>query len=419
MIPFFQKALAPHAYAHPAHLGEPVTTGYGAGMRVGALHLVRFSGAGVGLGFAGLYFGALFLSAFGSSPALGAEVAPRTLSDYRAAAEERTRNPSHKTSPDGIGPDYKKVGNKPRQFDIGVALYDANDFAGAYAIWLPLAQRDDIAAQRNVAHLLRHGKGTPQDLPRALYFYERASEGGLVPAAVNAGMMHLKGEGTPVAPETALRYLAVGVQSKHPVALYEVSLMLANGMGVEKNPAKARAYLELSAGTGYAPAVQKLNEVKAADLISTQKKTLRKTNPVPKLGTEKTKKPRQSLTLPAPSASKNALKTPPVPQEPGHKPALRAELTSGIQLVTPGQGRRFVEGSQLYDAGRYADAAGVWQALAEEGVVEAQFRLGELYFQGQGLAQNTPQAVHWLTRAADRGHRGASSLLVRANAASQ
>ncbi|MBV1886226.1 MAG: sel1 repeat family protein, partial [Parvibaculaceae bacterium] len=215
----------------------------------------------------------LCLGALGTATAYSAEDA-RSLSDYRKAAEERTKNPSHKISPSNIGPDYGDAGNKPREFDIGVALYDANDFAGAYAIWLPLAQRDDLAAQRNVAHLLRHGKGTPQNLPRALYFYERASEGGLVPASVNAGVMHLRGEGTRADPETALRFLAVGVKSKHPVALYEVALMLAQGNGITKNPKKARDYLELSARSGYAPALQKLDALKAAELVAVQPKLL-------------------------------------------------------------------------------------------------------------------------------------------------
>jgi|GEM_PF-1532203 len=362
----------------------------------------------------GLCFGA-----FGSRVAHSAEDQRTTLSDYRKAAEDRTRTPGGKTSPRDIGPDYNDVGNKPRQFDIGVALYDANDFSGAYAIWLPLAQKNDLAAQRNVAHLLRRGKGTPQDLARALYFYERASDGGLVSAAVNAGMMHLRGEGTRADPETALRYLTVGVKSKHPVALYEVSLLLANGSGVTKNPQKARTYLELSARAGYEPAVQKLNDVKAADLISAQTKTRQLTAAKTKVLPQKTKMPRQSISLPAPSASLRTRHVTPLPQAPAPKTATRAELASGIQLVKPEQGRRFVEGSQHYDAGRYLDAARVWRQLGHEGVVEAQFRLGELYFQGQGLPKDTGKAVRWLTQAAESGHRGAANLLTRAPSPSQ
>ncbi len=361
----------------------------------------------------GLCFGA-----FGSRVAHSAEEQRTTLSDYRKAAEDRTRTPGGKTSPGAIGPDYNNVGNKPRQFDIGVALYDANDFSGAYAIWLPLAQKNDLAAQRNVAHLLRRGKGTPQDLTRALYFYERASDGGLVSAAVNAGMMHLRGEGTRADPETALRYLTVGVKSKHPVALYEVSLLLANGWGVTKNPQKARTYLELSARAGYEPAVQKLNDVKAADLISAQTKTRQLRATETKVLPQKTKKPRQSISLPAPS-SLRARQVAPLPQPPVPKTAVRAELASGIQLVKPEQGRRFVEGSQYYEAGRYLDAARVWRQLGHEGVVEAQFRLGELYFQGQGLPKDTGKAVRWLTQAAESGHRGAANLLTRAPSPSQ
>lgn len=385
---------------------------HGGGLRVCDLSRAALTGL--------ILTGLCCFGVFGSSVAHSDDATRTTLSDYRKAAEKRTRTPGGKTSPRDIGPDYNDVGNKPRQFDIGVALYDANDFSGAYAIWLPLAQRDDLAAQRNVAHLLRRGKGTPQDLARALYFYERASDGGLVPAAVNAGVMHLRGEGTPAAPKTALRYLAVGVKSKHPVALYEVSLMLANGLGVTKNPKKARAYLELSARAGYKPALQKLDEVKAAELIAAQPKTHRRAPTNVSLGPPpKSKKPRQFISFPAPSSSRHKHQVTPRPQAPGDKPFAREELASGIQLVRPEQGRRFVEGGRHYKAGRYLDAADIWRHLANEGVVEAQFRLGELYFQGQGLPKDTGQAVHWLTRAAERGHRGAATLLTRAPSSSR
>ncbi|MBV1887601.1 MAG: SEL1-like repeat protein, partial [Parvibaculaceae bacterium] len=208
----------------------------------------------------------------------------------------------------------------------------------------------------------------------------------------------------------------------------------AQGNGISKNPKKARDYLELSAHSRYAPALQKLDALKAAELVAAQPRPLptsprlkpvenSKTKAKIKSKPQKIDKGRQSLSLPKPvSGPKPTARHPvvtPVPQAPGKKPAARAELSSGIQLVLPEQGRRFVEGSQHYEAGRYLKAAGIWQRLAEEGVVEAQFRLGELYFQGQGLPKNKGNAVRWLSLAADRGHRGAVALLTRATSATR
>ena len=61
------------------------------------------------------------------------------------------------------------------KFEEGVQAYDAGDQAAAFAIWLPLAKAGDLAAQRNVAHLLRKGLGVEADPTRALFFYERAA----------------------------------------------------------------------------------------------------------------------------------------------------------------------------------------------------------------------------------------------------
>jgi len=45
--------------------------------------------------------------------------------------------------------------------------------------------------------------------------------------------------------------------------------------------------------------------------------------------------------------------------------------------------------------------------LAESGDVEAQFNLGLMYDQGQGVPQNYSEAVKWYRKAADQGHADA------------
>ncbi|KAF9930953.1 hypothetical protein FBU30_011062 [Linnemannia zychae] len=41
---------------------------------------------------------------------------------------------------------------------------------------------------------------------------------------------------------------------------------------------------------------------------------------------------------------------------------------------------------------------------AEQGVVEAQFRVGRMYQYGDGLPQNNEEAMKWYTKAAEMGH---------------
>jgi TPR repeat protein len=61
-------------------------------------------------------------------------------------------------------------------------------------------------------------------------------------------------------------------------------------------------------------------------------------------------------------------------------------------------------GVEAYAKGDYATALGKFQPLAEKGNAQAQFDLGVMYRQGQGVAQSDAEAVAWWTKAAEQGH---------------
>lgn len=52
----------------------------------------------------------------------------------------------------------------------------------------------------------------------------------------------------------------------------------------------------------------------------------------------------------------------------------------------------------------YTKAAEQFKQLAEQGNAEAQFYLSRLYSSSNAVTQNTKQAIYWLTKAAERGH---------------
>ncbi len=61
------------------------------------------------------------------------------------------------------------------------------------------------------------------------------------------------------------------------------------------------------------------------------------------------------------------------------------------------------DGVAAYQSGDYGKAVEVWRALAEQGVPVAQYRLGEMYAEGKGVAQSDSTAMQWFQRAADHG----------------
>jgi TPR repeat protein len=55
------------------------------------------------------------------------------------------------------------------------------------------------------------------------------------------------------------------------------------------------------------------------------------------------------------------------------------------------------------DRGDYATALRLFRSLAEQGDADAQYRLGHMYFVGQGIPQDYAETLKWYRRAADQG----------------
>jgi TPR repeat protein len=146
----------------------------------------------------------------------------------------------------------------PAAFAEGLHAYDAGNYAEAYRIWLPLAQRQDPAAMRNVAQLLRRGLGVPQDLKRAMIFYKRAAGFGLAGAQANLAQMYYEGAGTKRNPREAARWFLAAARQGHVLSQFALGQMLETGDGVPLNLKAAQVFYSVAAKAGYEPAAQRL-----------------------------------------------------------------------------------------------------------------------------------------------------------------
>lgn len=72
------------------------------------------------------------------------------------------------------------------------------------------------------------------------------------------------------------------------------------------------------------------------------------------------------------------------------------------------------DATRALDAGRHAEAAQSFQALANAGNPMAQYRLGNLYYHGQGLQEDEKLALFWWKKAAAHGHAEAMFQLANA-----
>ena len=80
-------------------------------------------------------------------------------------------------------------------------------------------------------------------------------------------------------------------------------------------------------------------------------------------------------------------------------------------LAAPASAQDFKAGLDAYDRGDFAAALKEWRPLAELGDARAQFNLGVILFNGQGVPHDPAKAVEWYRAAADQGYGPAQANL--------
>ena len=84
-------------------------------------------------------------------------------------------------------------------------------------------------------------------------------------------------------------------------------------------------------------------------------------------------------------------------------------LTLAVLLGSAGMGwgADFQKGLDAVQRGDYTTALREWKPLAKQGVAFAQYNLGVMYANGQGVPQNYKTAVKWYRLAAEQGKSSA------------
>ena len=82
-----------------------------------------------------------------------------------------------------------------------------------------------------------------------------------------------------------------------------------------------------------------------------------------------------------------------------------------VLLAGPVAAGPFEDGLSAYNRQDYATALRTWRPLADQGDADAQYNLGVMYANGQGVPKDDVQAVKWYRLAADQGDADAQALL--------
>lgn len=196
-----------------------------------------------------------------------------------------------------------------------------------------------------------------EDWASARNYAETAAAGGIVDAALLAGIMARNGEGGPVDLSTAARWFNRAADRDDPVALYNLGLLASLG-DASLELGRPEPWFERAARAGHIPAM-------VAHAI--------------------------------------ALRDSPVPQD-----AIAAREWAG-RAAQQGSAEGMYQLAQLLDAGQGGarDAAGarVWyERAANQNLAEAAFQVGLMSADGEGGAQDDVIARDWLRIAAESGY---------------
>lgn len=195
----------------------------------------------------------------------------------------------------------------------GIAAWQKSDYAGAVAIWRPLAEKGDPEAAFNLGQAYRLGRGVPINLGAAQSWYERAAARGSLDAETNLGLLlfqngdHAEG----------LKWLRKAAEKDDPRALLVYGTALFNGDGVTQDRTLGYAFVSRSAAQGLGPARQTLAELDqlmpAADRTKALALAPPKTKPAPiaksvkPMRTARAKPPAVTAAAVAPSKSATSL----------------------------------------------------------------------------------------------------------------
>src|SRR4051812_14327997 len=139
----------------------------------------------------------------------------------------------------------------------GIEAWQRSDYAGAVAIWRPLAEHGDADAAFNIGQAYRLGRGVPTNLSVAKTWFERAARENHVDAQTTLGLLLFQNGDQ----AEGLKWLKAAAEQGEPRALLVYGTALFNGDSVTQDPVLGYAYVSRAAAQGLAPAKDTLAQL--------------------------------------------------------------------------------------------------------------------------------------------------------------
>ena len=278
---------------------------------------------------------------------------------------------------------------------------DRDEFVDHYAQTklAKAARLGDADAQFKLGEIFDAGEGVAQDCVKASHWYLEAAEQGHAEAQCKLAAMHEKGLGVEQDFSEAIHWFRRAAERGNASAHVSLGSFYASGKSVAQDFFAARECFLKAVELGDAEA--------QALLASMDEKLAAKAT-----GKDATPSDidagisREAAEVPAADASEvgqddNA--------DTADKKPRKRELTALLKAAKQGDVEAQYQLGKMFDDGDGVDqdfdkAACYYTDAAEQGHAEAQFQLGIMHGNGQGVTRDNAEVLHWFRRAAERGH---------------
>jgi uncharacterized protein len=219
----------------------------------------------------------------------------------------------------------------------GIAAWQQANYAGAVAIWRPLAEKGDADAQFNLGQAYRLGRGVKTNLAAAKTWFGRAAAQGHIDAQTTLGLLLFQNSEQ----AEGLKWLKQAAIKGDPRALLVYGTALINGDGVTQDSVLGYAYVTRSAAQGLEPAKQTLAQLDEILPIADRKRGTSIARdlanaPAP-AAVERTVKPARAAAVKAPKAPPAIAKAAkPAPVAQAHAPTAPAVHATGAWRIQLG-----------------------------------------------------------------------------------
>jgi TPR repeat protein len=139
-------------------------------------------------------------------------------------------------------------------YEAATAATRKGDYAAAFKLLKPLAEKGDVRAQSELGAIYMVGKGVPANPKEALKWTMLAAEHGSAVAQANLGTMYLEGQGVQRDYKESMKWSLLAAGQGVTAAQMNVASLFYEGNGVKQDFKEAAKWVLLAAEQGDAEA---------------------------------------------------------------------------------------------------------------------------------------------------------------------